>query len=87
VDHIIEVIQPISDDSEIGAAVQRHGPKIHSVSFKVKSVKQAAAYLREKGVRLLGHEDAGHVTIDPADLAGALYRFTERAILNDPRDA
>jgi methylmalonyl-CoA/ethylmalonyl-CoA epimerase len=86
-DHMIEVMQAISDDSEIGKAVQRDGPKIHSVSFKVTSLKRAAAYLREKGVRLLGHEDTGHVTIEPADVMGARYTFTERAIPNDPRDA
>ena len=84
-DHMIEVMQGISDDSEIGRYVQEQGPKIHSVTFKVKNLDQAADYLRKTGVGVLSREGAGSVAIDPAAIMGAVYIFTERAIPNDPR--
>ena len=86
-DHMIEVMQGIAEDSEIGRSVKEKGPKIHSVTFKVKNLTRAAEYLRKQGVGVLGGEGSGHVAIDPAAILGALYIFTERAIPNDPRGA
>ena len=76
-----------SDESEIAHFVQEKSPRIHSVTFKVKHLQQAADYLRKKGVGVLGSEGARSFTLDPADILGARYIFTDRAIPNDPRDA
>ncbi len=85
-DHIIEVMQGASDDSEIARKVRENGPKIDSVTFKVTNLSRAAEYLRAKGVRVLGHEGGGYVAINPAGILGATYIFTDRAIPHDPRD-
>lgn len=85
-DHMIELTRGISENSAISRAVREQGPKIYSVTFRVRSLKQAAEHLRGIGVRVLGPDAAGDITIDPADILGARYVFTERAIANDPRD-
>ncbi|HEX2171576.1 MAG TPA: VOC family protein [Dehalococcoidia bacterium] len=86
-DHVIEVMQPASADSEIARFIEERGPRIHSVTFKVKDLDRAAAYLRQKGLGLLDTPAPRSFTINPADLLGARYSFTDRAIPNDPRDA
>lgn len=86
-DHAIEVMQGISEESEIAHFVRDQGPRIHSATFKVKDLGRAAAYLREKGVGVLDGPGADSFTLDPGDLLGARYVLTERAIPNDPRGA
>ena len=84
-DHLIELAQPLAEDTELGRSVQREGPKIHSVTFKVKSLKQVADYLREKDIAVLGREESGSLMLAPAAMLGAKYSFSERSIPNDPR--
>jgi methylmalonyl-CoA/ethylmalonyl-CoA epimerase len=85
-DHVIELAQPVSDSSPIGRYVREHGPKIYAVTFKVKNLRQAAAYLRGIGVSVLDREESGTITVNPGDMLGARYSFTEVAIPDDPRD-
>jgi len=86
VDHMIELAQGVTDDSPIGRSVREHGPKIYDVCFKVRSVKQAAGYLHGLGINIIGGEGGGSITIDPTEVLGARYRFSEDAIPHDPRD-
>lgn len=84
-DHMIELTHALADDSEVGRSVQQEGPKIHSVTFKVKSLKQAADYLQRKDIAVLGRQESGSLMMTPAAILGAKYIFSERAIPNDPR--
>ena len=86
-DHVIEVMRGISEDSEIGRFMQEKGPRIHSVTFKVKDLQSAADYLRKKGMGVLDGPGGRTFTLDPTAILGARYLFTDRAIPNDPRDA
>lgn len=86
VDHLIEIVHGVTDASEVGRRVREHGPRIDTVTFKVKSIKQAAAYLRGIGIEVTGHEDSGRIGIAPNAMIGARYQFTEDVIPNDPRD-
>ena len=85
-DHVIEVRRSRIDSSEIARFIRAKGPHIHSVTFKVKDLARARDYLRELGLQVLEHEPASAIAIDPADMLGARYYFTDRAIPSDPRD-
>jgi catechol 2,3-dioxygenase-like lactoylglutathione lyase family enzyme len=87
VDHMIELAQGVTDASPIGRRVREQGPRIDAITFKVKSAAKAADYLRGIGLRVIGNEDSGDIAIDPEDMLGARYQFTEAAIPHDPRDA
>lgn len=84
-DHAIEVMRGSSDGGEIARFVQEKGPRIHSVTFKVRDLERAADYLRQKGLGVLEGPGARAITLAPADMLGARYIFTDRAIPNDPR--
>jgi hypothetical protein len=86
-DHVIELMQPTADDSEVGRSLAQEGPKIHSVTFKVKSLKPAVEYLRKLDIGVLGREESGSIMMNPADILGAKYIFSERSIPNDPRNS
>lgn len=86
-DHAIEVMRGLTDDSAISRFVRDKGPRIHSVTFKVKDLDRAAAYLRGKGIGTIDGPGDRTFTLDPAAILGARYLFTDRAIPNDPRDA
>lgn len=84
-DHVIEVRRSRIDSSEIARFIDAKGPHIHSVTFKVKDLARARAYLRELGLHVLEHEPASAIAIDPVDMLGARYYFTDQAIPSDPR--
>lgn len=86
-DHAIEVMRGTTPASELARFIAERGPRIHSVTFKVTDLDRAAGYLRQKGIGVLPGPGARSVTLDPADLLGARYIFTDQAIPNDPRDA
>ena len=85
VDHVIEVRRSRNDASDIARFIDTKGPHIHSVTFKVKDLGQARDYLRELGLHVLEHAPAATIAIDTADMLGARYYFTDRAIPSDPR--
>ena len=84
-DHVIEVRRSRIDSSEVARFIHAKGSRIHSVTFKVKDLAQARDYLRELGLRVLEHEPASAIAIDPVDMLGARYYFTDQAIPSDPR--
>lgn len=84
-DHVIEVRGSRRDTSGIAGFIRAKGPHIHSVTFKVRDLGRARDHLRGLGLRL--HEDAPSsvIGIEPADMLGARYYFTDRVIPSDPR--
>ncbi|CAN0476299.1 unnamed protein product, partial [Phaeothamnion confervicola] len=84
-DHVIEVRRSRKDSSEIARFIEAKGPHMHSVTFKVKDLAKARSYLGGLGLNVLEHEAASAIAIDPTDMLGARYYFTDRAIPSDPR--
>lgn len=85
--NMLEVLGGTSEDSEIGRAIPHPGAKIESCTFKVRSASSAARHLRSRGFRIVGNESDGRVAIDPNDILGAVYIFSEFPVPGDPRDA
>ncbi|MEX0683396.1 MAG: hypothetical protein WD472_08060 [Dehalococcoidia bacterium] len=86
-DHVVELMTPSKDSTELASSLVHEGPKIHSATFKVKDVGRASAYLRGLNVGTIGNPGAGTIMLNPSLLKGAKYFLTEKAVPNDPRDA
>ena len=84
-DHVIEVRRSTNDSSAIARFIRAKGPHIHSVTFKVKDLAQARDYVRALGLRVVEYAPASTILIDPVDMLGARYYFTDQAIPSDPR--
>jgi catechol 2,3-dioxygenase-like lactoylglutathione lyase family enzyme len=82
-DAVIEAMAPRDEDS----ALWRHAEDmrgIWSLTFQVQSAPAAAAYLRSKGLRLIGNPDK-RFAIDPADAFGRLLWFTDENVAGYPQ--
>ena len=49
----VQLLAPLSADSPIGRFLDRHGPGIQQVAYRVDDVTAVSAVLRERGLRLL----------------------------------
>lgn len=81
-DTVLEAMEGTSD----GSPVSRHAREVKGVyclTFKVRSAAQAAAYLRGKGLPLIGETD-GRFAIAPDHAFGRLIYFTERDVPGYP---
>src|ERR1700758_5028443 len=48
----IELLQPLGPDTPVGKFLDRRGPGLHHVAYRVASVEQALAQCRAAGLRL-----------------------------------
>jgi catechol 2,3-dioxygenase-like lactoylglutathione lyase family enzyme len=85
-DVVIEAAVPRAtkgNDTSALAAHLRDVQGIYALTFKVKSAAAAAAYLRGKGLDLIG-DVAGRFAIAPAQAHGRLIYFTENDVAGYP---
>ena len=81
---VVELAQPLSDEGRLGKDLAQNGEIIHSVTFKVRDVAKAEAFLKGNGMRLQERRPDSFI-LDPADSFGAVFGFTQRSVPNDPR--
>jgi methylmalonyl-CoA/ethylmalonyl-CoA epimerase len=81
----VQLLAPLRPDSPIGRFLDRHGPGIQQVAYRVADIDAVSATLREKGVRLL-YEQARRGTagsrinfLHPKDAGGVLVELVEPA--------
>ena len=81
----IQLLAPLRPDSPIGKFIERNGPGIQQLAYRVADVDAACAALREKGVRLLyseprrGTADSRINFVHPRDAGGVLVELVEPA--------
>jgi methylmalonyl-CoA/ethylmalonyl-CoA epimerase len=81
----VQLLAPLSADSPIGRFLDRHGPGIQQVAYRVDDVAAASAVLRERGLRLLYDEPrrgtAGSQVnfVHPKDAGGVLVEIVQPA--------
>jgi methylmalonyl-CoA/ethylmalonyl-CoA epimerase len=81
----IQLLAPLRPDSPIGKFIDRNGPGIQQLAYRVTDVDAACAALREKGVRLLyaeprrGTADSRINFVHPRDAGGVLVELVEPA--------
>ncbi len=79
----IELLEPTSPESAVGRFLQKRGPGIHHLAFRVKNLEERLASLKEEGVRLIDEKPrkGAHGTriafLHPKDTGGVLAEFCE----------
>jgi methylmalonyl-CoA/ethylmalonyl-CoA epimerase len=81
----VQLLAPLGPDSPVARFLDRRGPGIQQVAYRVADVEAAAAALRARGVRLL-YETARRGTansrvnfVHPKDAGGVLVELVEPA--------
>ncbi len=83
-DSEIELVQPVTSDSDVAKFLQKRGEGIHHSCLEVDDIEEALADLREKGLRLIddvpriGPKGERFAFIHPKGTHGALIELYER---------
>lgn len=81
----IQLLAPLSPESSIGRFLDRSGPGIQQMAYRVIDIEAASATLRERGLRLLYDEPKRGTAgsrinfIHPKDAGGVLVELVEPA--------
>jgi len=81
----IQLLAPLSDDSTIAKFLDRSGPGIQQLAYRVTDLDAVSATLRDRGLRLLyddpkrGTSDSRVNFIHPKDAGGILVELVEPA--------
>lgn len=81
----IQLLAPLDETSTIAKFLDRSGPGIQQLAFRVTDVEQVGAILRERGLRLLydapkrGTSNSKVNFIHPKDAGGVLVELVEPA--------
>ncbi|NIJ11074.1 methylmalonyl-CoA/ethylmalonyl-CoA epimerase [Saccharomonospora amisosensis] len=81
----VQLLAPLRDDSTIAKFLDRQGPGLQQLAYRVTDVDAASAVLRERGLRLL-YPEARRGTagsrinfVHPKDAGGVLVELVEPA--------
>jgi methylmalonyl-CoA/ethylmalonyl-CoA epimerase len=81
----VQLLAPLRPDSAIGKFLERGGPGIQQMAYRVADIDATCAALREKGIRLLyeeprrGTADSRINFVHPKDAGGVLVELVEPA--------
>jgi methylmalonyl-CoA/ethylmalonyl-CoA epimerase len=81
----IQLLAPLSSESTIAKFIDRNGPGLQQLAFRVEDVEAVSATLRERGVRLLsdapkrGTADSRVNFVHPKDAGGVLVELVQPA--------
>ena len=81
----IQLLAPLSPESTIAKFLDRSGPGVQQMAYRVTDVDEVSAVLRERGVRLLYDEPRRGTSnsrinfIHPKDAGGVLVELVEPA--------
>jgi methylmalonyl-CoA/ethylmalonyl-CoA epimerase len=82
---MIQLLAPVDRESTIAKFLDRHGPGLQQLAYRVTDLAAASTVLRERGVRLLYDEGrpgtAGSLVnfVHPKDAGGVLVELVEPA--------
>ena len=81
----VQLLAPLSPESTIAKFLERSGPGVQQVAYRVEDVEAVSATLRERGVRLLydaprrGTSNSRVNFVHPKDAGGVLVELVEPA--------
>jgi len=81
----IQLLAPLNENSTIAKFLDRNGPGMQQLAYRVTDVEKVSAILRERGVRLLydaprrGTSESRVNFIHPKDAGGVLIELVEPA--------
>jgi len=79
----VQLLAPLSPDSTIGKFLDRKGPGVQQVAFRVTDIAAASAALRAKGLRVLydeavpGTDNSLANFVHPKDTGGVLIELVQ----------
>ena len=79
----IQLLAPLSPDSTIGKFLDRSGPGIQQMAYRVEDIDEVCATLRDRGIRLLYDAPKGGTAgsrvnfIHPKDAGGVLVELVQ----------
>jgi methylmalonyl-CoA/ethylmalonyl-CoA epimerase len=79
----IQLLAPLSPDTTIGKFLERSGPGLQQLAYRVTDIDAVSAILRDRGVRLLydvpkrGTSNSRVNFIHPKDAGGVLVELVE----------
>ncbi|MEV4102704.1 hypothetical protein AB0J42_20815 [Nonomuraea sp. NPDC049649] len=85
-DCLLQLAQPLSEDSHLGEHVAKWGDMIYGITFRVVDLDSAENWLNRKNIRTRRIRPT-LLAAEPEDCFGAPYFFTTEAIPNDPFDS
>lgn len=80
----VELLEPTDNDSPIAKFLDKRGPGVHHICFRVQDIEQLVQHLKENGVRLINEEPrkGAHncrvVFIHPKSTGGVLVELSEK---------
>jgi methylmalonyl-CoA/ethylmalonyl-CoA epimerase len=81
----VQLLAPLSDASPIAKFLDRHGPGLQQVAYRVDDIVEVCATLRKRGVRLVYEEPRRGTAgsrinfVHPKDAGGVLVEIVEPA--------
>lgn len=84
-DSCIQLLAPLTPDSTIGKFLERSGPGLQQLAYRVTDLEEVSAILRERGLRLLYDEPRRGTAnsrinfVHPKDAGGVLVELVEPA--------
>lgn len=79
-DSVVELARPTTDDSRLARDLADNGELPHACTFTVRDLDLAERHIEKVGVRIADRGGEA-ITLDPHDCYGAVYAFTERAVV------
>ncbi len=80
----VELLEPMSDDSPITKFLQKRGPGIHHMCYRVKNIEAVVAQVKKSGAQFinevprLGAHNCKVVFLHPKSSGGVLIEFSEK---------
>lgn len=82
----IQLLAPVDENSTIAKFLERNGPGLQQLAYRVTDVERVSAVLRERGLRLLYDEPRRGTAnsrinfVHPKDAGGVLVELVEPAV-------
>lgn len=79
----IELLEPLRPDSPVGRFLEKRGPGLHHVAYRVEDIRAELARLEAEGMRLIDREPRagahGHLVafVHPASTSGVLIELLQ----------
>jgi methylmalonyl-CoA/ethylmalonyl-CoA epimerase len=80
----IELLAPLGSDTPVGRFLERRGPGLHHVAYRVESIEEALSRLVASGVRLIDERPRAGIRgsrvafVHPSSTGGVLTEIVER---------
>lgn len=80
----IELLEPLFEDSAVGAFIKKRGEGLHHVALGVRTIEERINELKEKGVQMIddvprkGAGEASIAFLHPKSANGVLYELCEK---------